>query len=256
MKTSGVYGWRNEVTGKWYVGSSAHIERRRATHLKKLSNGNHEGPKLLRAWRKYGSEAWDFVVLEKCDPVREILVAREQHWLDLYDSFRNGYNTLPTAGSCLGVKWTEERRRKTIASRIASGGWKHSEETKKLLRDMQRGVSKGPMSETQKRLLSKIKKEKGMPKSERQRIAKMARERVYTDEIRKNMAKAHEGYAMPETQKQRIAASNSGKPKSLEAVAKMLRVRQGRGVHFSKETCIKYGLAEIGVSKPPEEASK
>lgn len=101
MRTSGVYGWRNTVTGKWYIGSSVHIERRKTTHLKELGGGTHNGPKLLRAWQKYGSQMWEFVILEECKPVREVLVAREQHWLDLHDSHNNGYNTLPKAGSAL-----------------------------------------------------------------------------------------------------------------------------------------------------------
>jgi len=244
MKTSGVYGWKNGVTGKWYIGSSVHIERRRATHLKGLNNDTHNGVKLLRAWHKYGSLAWDFVILEECPPARETLIACEQRWLDFYDSCNNGYNTLPKAGSCLGVKWTEDRRKRTIASRIKSGGWGHTEETKKLLGDLQRGKPRGPMSETQKQLLSRIKKEQGMPESERQRVSKMAKERVYTDEIRENMAKAHEGYVMPEIQKQRIAASNAGKPKSAAAIAASLETRRRLyGTKFSPATCSKYGLS-------------
>jgi group I intron endonuclease len=244
MKTSGVYGWKNVLTGKWYVGGSVHIERRKATHLKELNNGTHSGSKLLRAWRKYGSQVWEFTILEECFPVRETLLAREQYWLNFYDSCNNGYNTLPKAGSCLGVKWTEARRKKTIASRIASGGWKHTEETKKHLADIQRGKSNGPMSEVQKQLLSKIAKERGMPESERRRISKMARERVYTDEIRENMSKAHDGYAMPKTQRQRIAASNTGKPKSVVAIAASLESRRRlHGTKISSVTCLKYGLS-------------
>ena len=224
-----------------------HIERRVATHLKKLNNGNHEGPKFLRAWQKYGSEAWEFSLLEECFPIREMLITREQHWLDFYDSYCNGYNTLPKAGSCLGVKWTEERRKKTIASRIASGGWKHSEETKKLIGDIQRGKHRGAMSEAQKQLLSKVKKEHGMSESERQRISEMAQSRVYTEEIRRNMSEAHKGYVMPNDQKYKISVANRGKKKPLDAVAAMLQKRQDRyGIKFSSKTCEKYGLTEIG----------
>src|SRR5208337_1007033 len=57
--------------------------------------------------------------------------------------------------------------------------------------------------------------------------------------------KAHEGYVMPETQKRKIAASNKGKPKSPEAIAKTLRIRQERGAYFSPATCEKYGLSLI-----------
>ena len=245
MKTSGVYGWRNTTTGKWYIGSSVHIERRKWTHLKELGNGTHNGPKLLRAWRKYGSLAWEFVFLEMCEPARKTLVAREQYWLEFYNSHGNGYNTLPTAGSAHGTKWTEERHKKTIASRIASGGWHHSEATRKLLGDIQRGKKRGPMSEAQKQKISEAHLKNSMPEPERQRIAKMARERVYTAEIRENIAKAHRGYVMPQAQKDAIAASNKGKPKSFDAIAKGLRTCQEEGRYILPAVCQKYGLPVV-----------
>jgi group I intron endonuclease len=228
---------------KWYVGSSIHIERRKATHLKQLRVGTHTGVKLLRAWKKYDPSVWEWQVLSVCDdPSREQLLEQEQFWIDKLDAFHNGYNALPKAGSCLGVKWTEERRKKTLTSR-AKVGWAHSEETKKKIGNMQRGVAKGPMSDAQKQLLSKIKKEQGMPEVVRQRISTMAKGRVYTDAIRENMAKAHLGYIMPDEQKRKIGNANRGKKKSIETIAASLRTRRDKyGAKFSLETCQKYGI--------------
>ena len=242
MKTSGVYGWFNQVTNKWYVGSSVHIERRKTTHLKQLNAGTHTGIKLLRAWRKYDPIVWEWRVLSVCEPIREQLLKQEQFWIDKLDAYHSGYNALPKAGSCLGVKWTEERRKKTLASR-AKVGWAHSEETKKKIGDMQRGVPKGPMSTVQKNLLSQIKKAQGMSEVERQRISIRAKNRVYTATIRENMAKAHLGYSMPDEQKRKIGNSNRGKKKSLKAIAASLRARRDKyGIQFSPETCLKYGI--------------
>ena len=63
-----------------------------------------------------------------------------------------------------------------------------------------------------------------MPESERQRIAKMARERVYTDEIRRNMSLAHTGYVMPKAQRDKIAVANTG---NLKARCKHQHINRG-----------------------------
>ncbi len=246
MRTVGVYGIRSTITGKYYVGSSVDIRRRWATHRKELASGTHVGIKLLHAWRKYGSDAWEWVVLEECLLDRKQLLEREQHWIDTLSSYENGYNSLPKAGQgTRGRKQTPEEVAKRVATRRARNNFGHTEETKKLIGDSQKGKKRGPMSEAQRRLLSKIKLEKGMPESERQRMSKMARERVYTDEIRRNMSLAHQGYVMPEEQKRKIASSNLGKSKSPEAMAKTLKSRQDRGGYILPAMCRKYGLPMV-----------
>ena len=243
MKVCGITAARCLVSGKWYVGGSLSIKRRWATHKRELSSaGAHRGssscvrgastaPKIGngQSWRSAGPAA---------------LVAREQHWIDRLASYQNGYNSLPYAKQgTRGRTRTPEEIARCVATRRARDNYKHSEETKKLIGDMQRGKPKGPMSEAQKQLLSRIKKERGMPETERQRIAKMARERVYTEEIRRNMAKAHEGYVMPEEQKQKIAAAHRGKPQPLAAIAKMIGNKMALyGWSPSLGTCRKYGL--------------
>ena len=242
MKTCGIYGVQCSVNNKWYVGGSIAIERRWATHKRDLISRKHTGTKLLRAWCKHGPDSWKWLVLEKCDPA--VLVVREQYWIDRLDAYKNGYNSLPyVKQGTRGRTRTPEEISKYVATRRARDNYKHSEKTKKLIGDLQRGKSKGPMSEAQKQLLSRIKKEQGMPESERQRIAKVARERVYTEEIRENMSRARRGYIMSEAQKSRIAASNRGKPKSLESLAKAMK----RKMEIYKwmpnlVTCKKYGL--------------
>lgn len=214
MKTVGVYGIRNTITGKYYVGSSVDIRRRWVTHKKKLALGVHTGIKLLYAWVKYGPDAWKWVVLEECLPERKHLLEREQHWIDFLSAYENGYNSLPKAGQgTRGRKQAPEVVVKRVATRRARNNYSHTKETRKLIGDIQRGKKHGSMTEAQKRRISETHKKNGMSELERQRIAKMARERVYTDEIRRNMSLAHQGYVMPQAQKDRIAAAHTGRPK-------------------------------------------
>lgn len=108
---SGVYAIRNKVNGKVYVGSSRVISRRWRRHRWHLRNGCHHSILLQRAWDKYGETAFQFEVLEEVD--LGLLLEREQHWLDelhCTDPSR-GYNHMPFAGSCGGVKHPDFSKR-------------------------------------------------------------------------------------------------------------------------------------------------
>jgi len=100
---SGIYQIENQVNGKRYIGSAANLRRRWARHLNDLRRGEHHNRYLQRAFDKYGEEAFVFFILENIEP--ENLIVREQRYLD---TFNPEYNISPTAGSSLGVRYTEE----------------------------------------------------------------------------------------------------------------------------------------------------
>ena len=213
MKTSGVYGWYNLESGKWYVGSSIDIWGRFKTHIHDLKAGTHTGPKFLRAWIKYGEKAWICVVLEECPPEREKLLEREQWWIDHFDAYVSGYNSLRKAGSHLGYKQSAETVAKRVATRRARNNYGHSEETKKRIGDIQRGKPKGPMSEKQKELLSAIRKQNPWSPERLIQLSEGMRNRIYTEEMRKNISKAHRGWVMTDSCKTKIGDGNRGKRK-------------------------------------------
>lgn len=129
---SGIYSIENKTNGKTYIGSSINLKRRLNCHLVLLNTNRHYNQKLQRAWNKYGSENFVVEVLEYLQPTKEILLAREQHWIDLLDVVATGYNISPTAGSSLGTKFSEETRAKMRAAAIGVIRPPTSEETKKL----------------------------------------------------------------------------------------------------------------------------
>jgi group I intron endonuclease len=88
MKTScGIYGLKNKITGKWYVGQSVDISRR----LDDYAKGRHQGQrKLSDAILKHGYENFEQVVLEECSP--SLLDCRESFWINHHDAISNGYN--------------------------------------------------------------------------------------------------------------------------------------------------------------------
>lgn len=107
VESSGIYQIRNLVNGKRYIGSAVRIKSRWATHVSELNSGKHGNRYLLSSWRKYGPSAFAFEVIENCE--KSSLIEREQFWMDLENP---EYNLSPTAGSCLGVRHSDEVRRK------------------------------------------------------------------------------------------------------------------------------------------------
>ena len=155
MKTAGIYKIQQLGTDNCYVGSSSDLRKRRTQHLRDLGRGTHCAKHLQRSWAKYGADAFEFSVIEICEPGEDMksrLRAREQHWMD---ALKPCFNTCPSAESTLGFKMPPEiveRHRQQITGRklapehaaivrTLSLGLKRSEETKEKLR--QAGLRNG-----------------------------------------------------------------------------------------------------------------
>jgi group I intron endonuclease len=113
LEGSGIYEIRNLRNGKRYVGSAVRLMQRWAAHRSLLKKGTHHSDHLQKSWNLYGSESFEFSVLEYCR--RDSLIEREQFHIDAGCD----YNKAPIAGSPLGVKWSDEAREK--ASKRRSG---------------------------------------------------------------------------------------------------------------------------------------
>jgi len=104
-RRAGIYQIVNTVTGKVYVGSAMDIQVRIHRHRGQLRAQTHRNTKIQHAWDKYGAESFVARVIEEVtEPT--MLVEREQHWIDLLQSVKNGYNIVPTAGSQLGFRYS------------------------------------------------------------------------------------------------------------------------------------------------------
>ena len=127
----GVY--QIELNGKRYIGSTTKSFRIRwRSHLSKLKCSSHENPYLQNAYNKYGEDILVFSILETTD-IRENCLLLEQKWID---SLKPEYNICPTAGNCLGRKFTKETKLKMSN---AWRGRKVSEETKKRISEALKG---------------------------------------------------------------------------------------------------------------------
>jgi group I intron endonuclease len=119
-RVRGVYAIRNVLNGRRYVGSAINMRARWRGHLTILYRGHGKtSSKLLRAWQKYGAQAFVFEVLEEVpNPVD--LIEIEQRYIEALQAVLDGYNTRPHAKSNLGIRYdqpmSDERRRKIGAA--------------------------------------------------------------------------------------------------------------------------------------------
>lgn len=113
---SGIYLLHNSVNGKQYVGSGTDLSNRLATYYypSRLTDNRHISNSIL----KYGHDSFSVVILEIIGPTnlvsKSAILNKEQHYLDLYKPI---LNLNPTAGSSLGFKHSEESKRLIAESR-------------------------------------------------------------------------------------------------------------------------------------------
>ena len=90
-KRLGIYGYFCLITGMVYVGQGKNIWKRARDHEKGLARGTHHCTYLQNAWNKYGSENFEWRVIELCS-CEEELTEREQHWINHYNGTVGIYN--------------------------------------------------------------------------------------------------------------------------------------------------------------------
>lgn len=131
MKKTGIYKIVNLITEKVYVGSAVDIDDRWYKHKKLLVSKKHHSPKLQNSVDKHGLENFLFEIIEECS--KEVLIEKEQYWIDKLCSYKDGYNVCPKAGSSLGRVFSEktkEKIRKKAKGNKRRLGIKHSNEAK------------------------------------------------------------------------------------------------------------------------------
>lgn len=112
-KFAGIYKITNTITGKCYVGQAVDIRSRLMEHV----NSKHKKKLVIyKAIEKYGAENFEARILliintfgKSADEIKKELNYHECFYIDLYGSYKNGYNMTPGGDSGrLGFKHTKE----------------------------------------------------------------------------------------------------------------------------------------------------
>jgi group I intron endonuclease len=229
-KTCGIYRVTNLINGKIYIGSAIEIEGRWAAHKSALNKGKHENEYLQNAWAKHSEVAFVFEIIEECAP--EALYEREQFWLDNSDCHRGrgGYNISPSAGTCRGVKHTEETRKRMSAAKKGKPMktrkfWELTAEEQEAIRIVRREYYRTEKGQEHLRRMT----ERAKDPEARAKNADAQRGLVRTDEQRAAMAASHRRFWAHATPEQRAERGTwRGKRRPEHSAAMKGRRRQDR----------------------------
>lgn len=143
-KKCGIYCIENAINKKRYIGSAVDIVARWRIHSHQLNKNKHHSRHLQKAVDKYHIENFNFQIIEIVFNVSD-LIEREQYYIDLFQSwdYQFGYNICKKANSSLGIKRTDEFKRKCSESKMGSKnvrfGVKLSKETIKKCSESKKG---------------------------------------------------------------------------------------------------------------------
>jgi len=166
---------------------------------------------------KHGIEVLSFSVLEYCEI--DLLIPYEQYHLD---TLNPEFNINPAAGSNLGVKYSEEIRRKIgegnkgkIVSKEtrrkigeANKGFKHSEETRRKI--SKAGKGRKHSEEAKRRIGEAQKGKKCKPHSEetRRKMSEAQKGKKLSEEHRRKISVARKGISFSKEHRRKISEAN------------------------------------------------
>lgn len=106
----GIYKIENKINDKVYIGQSIDIDKRWNNHIRELNGNRHYNEYLQNAWNKYGSNSFNFEVIEEC--TLESIDEREIFWIESYNSMDSkfGYNLTAGGKGRHKYSWTEEMK--------------------------------------------------------------------------------------------------------------------------------------------------
>lgn len=130
----GIYGIKNKINEKVYVGQTSERFLRRFWHHQwKLKNNSHDNIHLQSAWNKYGEENFEYFVIEIVDDPN-LLDELEMKYIAFYKNIDKSYNILSGGGGRRGVPMSDNAK-KLIGKKNRDHmlGKKHSDLTKQKM---------------------------------------------------------------------------------------------------------------------------
>lgn len=211
--TCGIYGIRNEVNGKWYVGQGASIEKRRVKHFQLLRRDAHYNAHLQAAFGVYGENFFKFQRLEEVLP--EMLDIREMAWIQYYKSDQREFGYNIGSGGVASHAMSLETRWKISKAHL---GMRASPET--LLKLSKAALGRVVSAETREKI-SKGGMGRVMSESHRQKLRAANLGRPCSSETRLKLSILNCGKRLSEGHKQKLLQANLGRVCSEETRKKI-----------------------------------
>ena len=141
-KGVGIYTITNIVNNKMYLGYTSNFQERKFRHFSQLRLNKHKNYHLQSAFNKYGESNFIFEILEECD-INDVCWL-EYYWMNLLNLLddKYGYNIGLPNPLGKGTKHCIETREKIKRNTPSPKGRKHSEETIKILKEINKNNGK------------------------------------------------------------------------------------------------------------------
>lgn len=200
----GIYGFKNKLNNKWYIGQSRNIEARiKYGHINNTNDTDINSFDYIL--HSVGVENFEIHYLIECK--LEDLNFWERHFVEKYDSYNNGYNR--TEGgqqwpktykiteshrAALKASWTAERRAKAKITQSKVQKELYQTERGKIMAKKHGDQIRGTKaSEEAKRKMSESHKGHLTSEETKLKISKANKGRKHTDISKQHMSEAHKG---------------------------------------------------------------
>lgn len=136
--TGYIYSITNEINGKSYIGKTNDLVRRWKEHCY-----SHGSTAILdKAFKKYGLEHFVFDIVaqipfDSIEELNDVLAQLEMYYIELYDTYHNGYNATVGGDGTSGYKQSPETTEKI---RQANIGRTVSDETRERISISRTGI--------------------------------------------------------------------------------------------------------------------
>lgn len=110
-----IYLAKNRINGRRYVGATRKtLEHRRKRHIYDATHGKAYCRVFHAAIRKYGADAFDWLVLEMCETIEKAMATEKE----TIKRLKPEYNIAAGGRGIVGVPWSPERRAKILATMV------------------------------------------------------------------------------------------------------------------------------------------
>lgn len=110
-QNKGIYGIYCINNDTIYIGSANNFHARKIRHINYLKHNKHHSKKLQNAWNKYGIDNFLFVIVEEV--VEDLLIAEEK-WINIFNSYKNGFNCTDICYNYKRFNLTSKQKQKRV----------------------------------------------------------------------------------------------------------------------------------------------